>query len=74
MGILYHRIADKKKPPFGSLSNLPKLFLRFLEGDVLAEYLAVLLELDFALDLLAILGRHIDLAGLFVLDLDEMKL
>lgn len=50
------------------------LFLGLLEGHVLAELGAVFLELDLALNLLAILARKIGLAGLLVFKLYKLIL
>ncbi len=52
-------------------TSIPKLFLRFLEDDMLAEFGGVFLVFDFALDELLVFARPIDLAGLFVLELNE---
>lgn len=41
---------------------------------MLAELLGILLELDFACNLLPVLARPIDLAGLLVFNLDEIFL
>lgn len=48
-----------------------KLLLGLLEGDMLAEHLAVLLELDLALDLLLVLAGPVGLACRLILDLYE---
>ena len=51
-----------------------ELFLGLLECDVLAELRAVFLELDLALDLLAVLARPVGLACLLVLELYQLIL
>ena len=50
---------------------ISELFLRFFEGDVLAQFSGVFLVLYFALDELLVLARPIDLAGLLILELYE---
>ena len=60
-------------PPFPAVRKIG-LFLGLLEDDVLAQLCAVLLELDLALDLLAVLAGKIDLAGLLVSELYELIL
>jgi len=56
------------------VSERGKLLLGLLEGDVLPELGAVLLELDLALDLLAVLAREIGLAGLLIFELYKLIL
>lgn len=51
-----------------------RLFFSLLESDVLAEGLAVLFEFDLTLNLLLVFACPIDLAGLFVFDLNEFVL
>ncbi len=43
-----------------------RLFLCFLEGDVLAESLAVFLELDFLFHGLAVLASRVDFASFLI--------
>lgn len=50
------------------------LFLCFLENNVLAEGLAVFLELDLSFDLLLILAGHVDFASFLIFDLNEVNL
>ena len=74
---LYHalRILKEKAASRGSSwSASPGLLLCLFEGDVLAQLGAVLFELDLLLDGLPVLARPIDLAGLLVLELDELVL
>lgn len=55
-------------------SYLECLLLRFLEGDVLAELLAELFELDLTLYLTAILSSPVYFAGLLILNLNQLIL
>lgn len=50
------------------------LLLSFLENHMLLQKLAVFLELDLALDRLAVLACHVDFACFLVLDLYEVDL
>ncbi len=56
------------------LRQAASLFLGLFEDDVLAQFLAVFLELDLLFNFLLVLARPIDLAGSLVLELYELIL
>jgi hypothetical protein len=61
-------------PSDRSRKEVIRLFLRFLEDNVLSQLFAVLFKLDLARDELAILARPIDLAGRCVFELYQLIL
>lgn len=50
------------------------LFLRFLESNMLSEYLAILLELNLSLNLSLVLSRPVGFSCFLVLELYKLNL